>query len=729
MAALHSKKHRNRHGIVLAVAVFVVVSLLFSLNGFRTLEWLVDDFKTRLLRAETTADKQVVVLLVDESSLSVMEPLVGRWPWPRSVWADVLEYVAMGGGKAVVFDILFTERSHQQGKGLNPHDQALVEMGQQTGFAIHAMQLLQDPQNPYANRPLPKIFPQKFAFNPVEGVPKTHNNTFYIPFRQLYESAHRMAVVEFSPDSDGTYRRTTLLRDYQNHFYPVLSLAPLIDLLHLKSARQQGQILQFQTDKAPLEVPLDRQGRYQVNFYRHFNSISVGSVLASVATLRKGEVEKLYQDSQLVPPDFFADKIVFVGTSAVGLEDMKDTPIQNRWPGVYLHASIASNLLQQDFVYTPPAWTVYVMMALAVMLSTLLVLGASSILMQVGYPLVLAFFYVAVNIWVQKQTGWQLDLVPVVAAIVLTWLTMSGYLSATEGREKRRVRKMLAQYVSPAALETVLDQYEDQIQAEVGDEREMSVVFSDIRGFTTLSEGLTPAQVVSLLNIHLDAMTQVTFQHGGTMDKFIGDATMAFWGAPLPDPEHALHATQAAVAMQRAENAVNVQLAAQGLTQIAIGVGVNTGKMILGNIGSSQKLDYTVIGDAVNLGSRLEGLTKQYQLKVLISEFTHAALQGRIPCLSVDLVRVKGKHEPVKIYSPLCLAEDSDFEQWQQVAELSEAAFSAYHQRQFQQALALYAQLPDQFVFFKQLYQQRCKAYLKNPPPVDWDGVYTLTTK
>jgi len=725
-----AKKNSHRiHGLLLALLVFVVMSLLFSLNSFRTLEWMADDIKTRLLRSDATADQQIVILLVDESSLSVMEPLIGRWPWPRSVWADILEYVAMGGGKSVVFDILFTERTYQQNGELNPHDQALVEMGQQTGFAIHAMQLLQDPDNPYADRPLPKIFAEKFAFRPVQGVPISQNNTYYIPFKALYETAHRMAVVEFSPDSDGTYRRTSLLRDYQKDFYPVLSLAPLIDVLQLQSAQQQQQFLQFQTKTGRLNVPLDRQGYYRVNFYRHFNSISIGSVLASIADLRQGRIEQLYQDPQRIPPDFFADKIVFVGTSAVGLEDMKDTPIQNRWPGVFLHASIASNLLQQDFIYTPPAWTVYVLMALAVMLSTLLVLKTSSILMQVGYPLGLAILYVWLNIWIQKQTGWQFDMVPVVLAIGLTWLTMSGYLSATEGREKRRVRKMLAQYVSPAALETVLDQYEDQAQAQVGDEREMTVVFSDVRSFTTLSEGLTPAQVVKLLNIHLEEMTQATFAYGGTMDKFIGDATMAFWGAPLPDPEHALHATEAAIAMQEAEKKVNLQLVEQGLPEIAIGVGVNTGKMVLGNIGSSQKLDYTVIGDAVNLGSRLEGLTKQYQLKILISEFTYQKLTGRLPCLLVDAVRVKGKHKAVKIYSPLCSASDEKLSDWQKVAEVSAAAFKAYQQQDFQQALVLYKQLPEQFSFFKNLYRQRCEAYLQEPPPKDWDGVYTLQTK
>jgi adenylate cyclase len=714
------------HGALLALLVFVAVSLVFHLGGWRALEWLADDFKTQQLRSDKVADDQIVVLLVDESSLSAMDPVVGRWPWPRSVWADVLEYLSMGGAQSAVFDILFTERSANSSEALNPHDQALVEMNRQTDMAIHAMQLLRDPQNPFADRPLPAIFPKKFAFPSVEGVPKVHNNTYYIPFKQLYETAHRMGVVEFSPDADGTYRRTSLLRDYHDHYYPVLSLAPLIERLNFTHAKQVGQTLWLND----LAVPLDRSGHYQVNFYQQIKSVSIGSVLASVAALRRGEVEQLYQDPQLVPPDFFENKTVFIGTSAVGLEDMKDTPIQNRWPGVYLHASIASNILQKDFITQPPASWVYGMIFLAVLLTTPLVLGTASVIMQVVYPLGLVAIYSALNVFAQAKWGLQLDYVPVVAAIFFTWLTMSGYLSATEGREKRRVRQMLAQYVSPAALNTVLDNYEDQIKAEVGTEQEMSVVFSDIRGFTTISEGLTPAQVVQLLNVHLDAMTQVTFKYGGTMDKFIGDATMAFWGAPLPDPEHPLHATQAAMAMQASIPEVNQKLKSMGLKEIAIGVGVNTGKMILGNIGSSQKLDYTVIGDAVNLGSRLEGLTKQYHVPVLISEFTQAYVHEKIPCAPIDRVRVKGKHKPVTIYTPLCFPEDPKVEEWFKVVALAEQAFQAYHQQDFQRAKALFSQLPDQpFEQFKQLYFERCDAYLQTPPPKEWDGVYTLTTK
>lgn len=719
---------RTSYGFLIAFLVIATVSLIFNQQGFKQIEWVSDDFKVQLLRKDTEASKEVLVILVDEASLASMDALVGRWPWPRSVWADLLEYTSMGGAAAVAFDILFTERSLNAAKQHSDHDKALIEMSRESAITVHAMQLLFDKDNPYADRPLPEIFPEKFSIESVSGLALSDNNTFYIPFPGLYQASKYMGVVEFSPDEDGDYRRTRLFRDYQGHFYPTLSTSILMDRLAIQSVTQHSGQSLLQINQQP--IPLDREGFFQVNFYEHFETYSIASILASVAKLRQGDLEALYTDPRLIPPEAFENKLIFVGTSAVGLEDMKSTPIHSRWPGVFLHASIASNILQNEFIYQVDEAWVYVLIALMAMLTAIVVLKSGSLLFQTLSPALLIVSYGVFNVYAQYQWSLQIDLVPPVLTAFVTWLLLSGYLSATEGREKARVRKMLAQYVSPAALNTVLDDYENQAEAEIGKEEEMSIVFSDVRSFTTISEGLKPAEVVKMLNIHLEAMTQVTFDYGGTMDKFIGDATMAFWGAPLPDPDHALNATQAAIKMFRAVEDVNQTLADEGINPIAIGVGVNTGKVVLGNIGSKQKLDYTVIGDAVNLGSRLEGLTKQYGVGVLISEFTQQAIKDKIPCALIDLVRVKGKNEPVKIYSPLGLEADEDVSQLFEMVVLCEQGFEAYHQCQFQQAEDIFNQLPDRFFKkFKQIYTQRCQAYIDNPPEQGWDGVFTLTTK
>ncbi len=726
--ALSKSQRRLFHGTLLALTASLLVSGIFLLGGFNTLEWQIDDAKTKLIRGDSKANPDVVVLLVDEASLSTLEPIVGRWPWPRSVWADVLEFMTMGGAQSVAFDILFTERALNEQKAQSEHDLAFIDSTAESGIATHAIQLLHDPSNPTPNRPLPQVFKERFAIPKTIGLKQSQNNTRYIPFTGLYENARNIGVVEFSPDADGVYRRTRLFRDFMGDFYPVLSVAPLVDILGINRVEQTSKppMIQF----GGLEVPLDRNGFYEVNFYKHFTTYSIGSVLASIDQLRKGNLEALYTDPRLLSPEKFANKIVFIGTSAVGLEDMKTTPLESRWPGVFLHASITSNLLNQEFVYQVPASWVLVLIFLLAIITMRLAIYQDAILLQTFYPFLLASIVVMSGIWAQASFAQNWDLTPLLTSILTTWLMISGYLSATEGREKRRVRNMLSQYVSPSALNIVLDNYQDQIQAEVGKEEEMTVVFSDIRGFTTISESLSPGEVVTLLNIHLDAMTQVTFDFKGTMDKFIGDATMAFWGAPLPDPDHALHATRAMIHMARKVDQVNQTLTEKGLPNIQIGVGGNTGSVILGNIGSSQKLDYTVIGDAVNLGSRLEGLTKQYGLKMLISEFTQKEIYQQIPCALIDQVKVKGKNKPVKIYLPLADVEDPDIDKAFKIADTCQQAFDAYHAKNFLLANQIFQQLPDDpFTHFKALYDQRCQAYLKTPPPDKWDGVFTLTTK
>lgn len=724
------KKQTRRYVLTLTLSLLVtlLVSLVFNRGGFEQLEWQLDDVKTRLIRTGTEAHPDVLLLLIDEASLSAMDPVVGRWPWPRSIWGDVLEFLSLSGAESAIFDILFTERSGLTGTEAAVHDQILIEMTEASGIATHAMQILEDPHNPHANRSLPDIFAEKFSLHNVTGLPFSNNNTWYIPFDGLYQVADQMAVVEFSPDADGKYRRTRLLRDYQQEFYPVLSVAPLVKRWQLTDFTQQKRRLLLND----LEVPLGRDGYYRVNFYDTFETFSMAGVLASIEALRRGDIEALYTDPNLIPPDTFENKIVYIGASAVGLEDLKDTSIHNRWPGVYLHASITSNLLYEDFLYqTSQAWT-YAFILLAALLTWISMVSNSRTSLQTGLPLSIGLGFLALTLLLQAEKGILLDTLPVLASLLASWVLISAYLSATEGKEKRRVRNMLSQYVSPAALSTVLDNYqEDMLAAEVGQEVDMSIAFSDVRSFTTLCEGLNAPQVVKLLNIHLDAMTEVTFDYKGTMDKFIGDATMAFWGAPIPDDDHAYHATLAAINMDRAMVKVNSRLTQEGLPNVAVGIGVNSGPVVLGNIGSSRKLDYTVIGDAVNLGSRMEGLTKMYGVPVLISEFTFEKLHGRIPCALVDAVRVKGKNKPVRIYAPLVEPEkeQDQLERGFAEAQLCEQAFETYQSQDFTKAAHLYQQLPDGFRTYREMMLHRCEVYLQQPPPADWDGVFTLDSK
>jgi len=725
---LNKLQKRILTAVLVTILVSLTTGLVFINGGFKHLEWYFEDFKTVQVREGTKATEDVVVILVDESSLNSMSSIAGRWPWKRWVWSDVIEYLSAAGAQSIAFDILFTEQDLDINGQLNRHDQLLIESTGASGNTIHAFQILSDPENPYSDKPLPTLFPDKFSIAQVLGIGSSENDTFYLPAPELYSQSTYMGVVEFEPDSDGRYRRTTLFREYQGDFYPTLSMASLMSKLNINRVNNEADTRTLWVNDEP--IPLDREGYYQVNLYETFESISFASVWASALKLRQGDVEALYTDERLVPPDFFEGKVVFIGASAVGTKDLKATPIDSRWPGVFLHASIVSNILDKDYIYQVKERWIYVLIASFAFITAFIVVFNGSLILQTVYPLFLLIGYTVVVFWAQYRLSLQIDFTPPVTAVALTWLIISGYLSATERKEKRRVRNMLAQYVSPAALNMVLEKYEDLAIAGIGKKEEMSVVFSDIRSFTNISEHLPPEQVVHLLNIHLEAMTQVTFEYGGTMDKFIGDATMAFWGAPIEDKQHALNATRAAIHMHRAMINVNEKLEREGMNPIDIGVGVNTGSVILGNIGSSQKLDYTIIGDAVNLGSRIEGLTKLYGVGVLISEFTQQKVYKDIPCALIDKVRVKGKQKPIKVFYPLGDSMSVNLTELFALVEKSERAFELYQARRFEEAITAFSALPDAtFGTYKHVFIERCQACCQQPPSEDWDGVYNLTTK
>jgi adenylate cyclase len=315
-------------------------------------------------------------------------------------------------------------------------------------------------------------------------------------------------------------------------------------------------------------------------------------------------------------------------------------------------------------------------------------------------------------------------------AAVFTWLFSFAHLLFYESKDKKKVRTMLSQYVSPAVLTEVVDKYEDFLTAEIGCKERVSIFFSDIRGFTQMAETLAAEDVVAILNIYFTSVTNSIFEHKGTIDKFIGDATMAFWGAPIKTQTHALDAVRAALDMLKNLPNINQMLKEKNYPAVNIGIGINTGPVVLGNIGSEKKLDYTIIGDNVNLASRLEGLTKQYQCQLIVSEYTYAEIKEHIPCRVVDFVRVKGKRQPIKIYAPVLVPDEQGNEGLtisQDICRKTETAFNDYVNRQWRQAMRHYQELPEDGI--QKTFVHRCQSFLQNEPGEAWDGIYTLESK
>jgi len=347
-----------------------------------------------------------------------------------------------------------------------------------------------------------------------------------------------------------------------------------------------------------------------------------------------------------VDPSVFRDKVVFVGTTAAGLSDVFAVPVAGKMPGMQVHASVLDNLLSGRFMAPAPGWLGLVLV-LACALAASVAIAWFGVWRGVGTASLLALLLTAAAVSLFTRGTWLRVTEPLLATAMAAFAAVA-YQYLVEDREKRKVKGLFVRYVSKDVCDQLMA---DPARARLGGQRrEMSVLFSDIRGFTTFSEGGTPEEVVGLLNEYFSRMVHVVFAHRGTLDKFIGDAVMALFGAPLDDPDHADHAVQAALDMLDELAGLNERWAAEGRPTLAIGIGVNSGDMVAGNIGSSSIMSYTVVGDAVNLGARLESLNKEYGTSIIVSEATRALLKGRYDIRGLGDVVVKGKTRSVAIY-------------------------------------------------------------------------------
>jgi len=422
------------------------------------------------------------------------------------------------------------------------------------------------------------------------------------------------------------------------------------------------------------------------------------------------------------------NKIVLVGTSAPGLMDMRSTPVGEVYPGVEVHANMISGILNQDIKQNPP----YVLGANVLML---LVIGvALAILLPILSPIQGTLLSAGVLLFEVTVSGslWQFGNIalPLAGGLIMVFtlfaLNMTyGYF--TTERTKRQITGLFGQYV-PSEVVDEMSKNPEQVSME-GESREMTILFSDVRGFTTISEGLEPRDLSLLMNEFLTPLSRVIYGHRGTIDKYMGDCIMAFWGAPLPDTRHAYHAVLSGLEMQQALTALQPRFKERGWPEIRIGVGINTGRVSVGNMGSEVRVAYTVMGDAVNLASRLEGITKEYGAGVLVGEMTKEEAPEFI-YRELDLVRVKGKDKPVAIFEPLGLVSEVEQSTLEQI-KLFQQALRMYRKQEWDKAeLQLFNLLkiaPNSKLY--EVYTERVAYYRNNPPGENWDGVFVFKTK
>ncbi|MDD3762839.1 MAG: adenylate/guanylate cyclase domain-containing protein [Nevskiales bacterium] len=733
------------------LGISAVVFVIFLLHAGRwmplrlldVVESFTYDARVRLT-VPGTPDPRIVIVDLDERSLAEE-----GWPWPRYKFAQFVRQLfdryQIG---AVGFDVVFAEPDAQASQlwdRLITHEFAQIpEVVERSGRIRAALDYDRQFGQALEGRAAVLGYFFKSRLEPSEA-----EATGAICAPVIDAQANRLNAVDFvtaagvggnvaaiqagtphcgffdNPlvDHDGVYRRVPLLQRYGGAVYGSLALEtvrlalgnPPVHLqfdppdvrtsLHLEAVRV-----------GDLAVPVDEQAAVYVPYRggnRTFRYVSAADVL----------------NGRVAEPELLRNAIVLVGTTAAGLLDLRSTPVSRVFAGVEVHANIISGILDGRIRQKAPYYSGIeaTMLALIAMLLAWAFTRLSALNSAlVTSAVLMAIVGLAFAMWSGANFIMPLGVPLAFTLVLFTAQLLYGYF--VESRGKREISRLFGQYVPPQLVEEMAE-HPEAVSME-GESREMSVLFSDVRGFTTISERLDARDLAELMNRLLSAQTRVIQSHRGTIDKYMGDAVMAFWGAPLPDPEHGFRALQAALEMVAAVEALDADLKARGWPQLRVGVGVNTGKMSVGNMGSEFRVAYTVMGDAVNLGSRLEGLTKEYGVSVICSESTRTTAPADWAFRELDQVRVKGKREPVAIYEPIGPKDRLDPGLREDLAR-HRGALRLYRAQKWDQAEVEFYNLQqgERPHRVYALFLERIAWLRKNPPGSDWDGAFTFTHK
>jgi len=720
----------NLYNILITSSITLLIIILQWLNPtwFDRLEGIAYDFKLVHFSASyPTSAANIQIIDIDEKSLKD----IGRWPWPRKYLAQIVDQLTVQGAIVIAFDMLFSEA---QQNPVSQVQQALLKHHINLDLSQIKNQLDDD-----------ATFARSIANNDVvlgtlfQQDKKLHQGTILAPtitqpqqplshllnqylgynasIEKLNQVAQGQGFINAVIDADGFIRRTALLSDYNNVLYPslaletfrVYSLAEKIipqwhhqDKISLLSGIKIGKAFVATDNKAQLLIPFRPTPR------------------AFPYTSASDLIYKKINDNR------FDGAVVFVGSSTVGMADLRTTPVSLAYPGVEIHAAVFSALMQPSMQVVQPEWWLGANVVSLIILS-LFYYFILKILSPLGMTL---FALLSISmLWSVNLILWHYQHLhlPIIANLLLAFMLSAiaiirGFYN--ENRQRQQVKAIFDQYVPPDHIEELLD-HPNTLSMD-GERKELTVLFADIRNFTNLSENLSANKLKTLLNDYFSPITAIIFNHQGTIDKYVGDMVMAFWGAPLSDEKHAEHALDSALEMLATTSTLSQKFQQQGLPNISIGIGINTGEMNVGDMGSTFRRSYTVLGDSVNLASRLESLTKFYGVKILVSEYTKNQCSN-YSFQYIDKVKVKGKQQAITIYLPI-VQQDIKY---QNQAKQFNKVFLLYQQRQFIKALNLLKALQQQYgnTPLYQEYTQRLTHFIATPPTENWDGAFIHQNK
>jgi adenylate cyclase len=691
----------------------------------------------QVMHPREATQRPVVIVDIDEKSLKS----IGQWPWPRTRVADLIARLTQMGALVVGFDIVFAEPDRMSP---NVAADAFRDLDETTRAKLRALpsndtvlaDALRQSRVVLGESGLPFAVAQPAGMQPPVGLatmggdPRQYLLNFPGLLRNvptLEQAASGRGLFTIRAERDGIVRRVPIVMQAQGTVMPSLTL----DMLRVVSG---SNTVLIRSDHAGVQnasvpgfvIPTDRNGQLWIHFAPHDSARYI-----SAADVLTGQI----------PADRVARRLVLIGTSAVGLLDSKTTPVDPVMPGVEVHAQVLENVLTESVLSSPNY-------AIGVELCAALLLGAAIIwLAPILNPALLLIFgagIVAVTVgaswyfYLQDRLLFDFTYPLLSSALVYLTLVFSNYIS--EQAQRRRIRSAFGQYLSPALVEQ-LAQSPDKLVLG-GEEREMSILFSDVRGFTTISELYKndPQGLTSLMNSFLTPLTNAIIDHKGTIDKYMGDAIMAFWNAPLHDALHEYNACEAALEMLHRVDTLNRQREQQSnetgqrFIPLKVGVGINTGKCVVGNMGSDLRFNYSVLGDPVNLASRLEGQSKNYGVPIIIGSKTASGLRDKFAVLELDCITVKGKTEPESVFTVLGRADVAGSDRFGQLQSGVAEMLTRFRQQDFTGAansIARCREVDDDLGLgaLFDLYAARIRLFEQNPPPPDWNGVFVLETK
>ncbi len=694
----------------------------------------------QLLDPRVKKARPVTIVDIDEKSLA--DPRLGQWPWPRTRVAEIVNTLTRMGAVVIAFDVVFAEpdrlnpdnaaenfrgldeATREKLRALPSNDRIFADaikasrvvLGESGSHDVHSDL---DKDLPVTGFAMLGEEPDRFIFK-LGGLLRN--------VKVLEDAAAGRGLFTIVPELDGIVRRVPMIMDAQDVRMPALSF----EILRILGG--SGTIM-IKADKAGidsvilqglrLKVPTDNLARFWIHYARNDPSIYVSAV-----DVLDGKVS----------PDRIAKKLVLIGTSATGMNDIKTTPVSKAMPGVEIHAQVLESALTGSSLSRPANATIYEF--LAALVAGLLVIAFApnlgpATLFGVGALFATALIGTSWYFYIHDRV--LIDFTYPLLSTTAVYLTLMFASFVREQAQRKQIRGMFTQYMSPELVEQIA-QSPEKLKLG-GEQREMSIMFTDVRGFTTISETFKhdPQGLITLMNRFLTPLTNVIRARRGTIDKYMGDAIMAFWNAPLDDKEHEVNACDAAVEMLEKMEEVNKareEEAKEGghpFFPLNVGVGLNTGLGVVGNMGSDQKFNYSVLGDSVNLASRLEGQTKEYGFPIIVGSRTAMAVNEKFAILELDFIMVKGKTEPEVIYAIAGRDDVAQSEDFQRLRNLT-IEMACYRSRDWDGALDAIARgrnsdHAEALDHLHELYEARIKAYKVNPPPADWNGAYQLLTK